>query len=554
MSRRKITEPDDVTNLSKDELKRYRQRKRKQASRMKREVLRQQAALNKPVNLLANCRTFCSKNNYTILSYGGSSDFRIIALLEHNERKDFLVQERKIETGSPTVLQNSYSSKSDAQEDYDTLLTGNRPYNLHWRTVEHYHAQAKAFIVSHSPGGSKDKKPILELGFLYALDEVLEDGFVFEGRIFTPGKIYSAQKKRDRGIYRRNSLLVVQNQKIFPEDLFSQSEEFCHSVAKYVKTESNYFAILSYVNTALSTINRYQKAFGILWSTETFWKIALKIIKNYLKTGTNGEGSVARRKHYKCIPINDLENMFSMIKNEETLNMFVISLSTGMRPREVRRLSEKKNFYVLNKSHLNYKGLGLETKDYLITKTDAKVVVENLANPALSLVSKIILNHGFQFSWTPDCPFSCQSSYKKNTNSVFTNYVERNLRATCATMIAYCDAVDSIEKGRSTRDVAAQRLGHIDTRQVLKTYAPQVPSEFSGPAEYLKISSLDLDGTRVSDYSNLWDTYLLDKWLEWYQKNKKAYYSDIKQIVLSEAEKYISSMKKPSCGDHRKTR
>lgn len=80
-------------------------------------------------------------------------------------------------------------------------------------------------------------------------------------------------------------------------------------------------------------------------------------------------------------------------------------------------------------------------------------------------------------------------------------------------MLAYCDAVDSMEKGRATRDLAAQRLGHINTLMVTQVYAPQVPSHIPNPLNYFGISGVKFREFWVTRFSTLGDAFLLKKFI-----------------------------------------
>ena len=110
-------------------------------------------------------------------------------------------------------------------------------------------------------------------------------------------------------------------------------------------------------------------------------------------------------------------------------------------------------------------------------------------------------------------------------------------------MLAYCDAVDSLEKGRATKDLAAQRLGHINTLMVTQVYAPQVSSHISNPLNFFAMAGALFGDFLVTRFSTLWDAYLVKKSLEYYKSiTGLTDFEKLKKIVKVEARHYQNMM------------
>lgn len=548
MGRRPITASTDVTNLSEQDAKKARKREQdRERQRRKRQrddkIKEIAAAEGRKIDFAANNSVFMSKHKYDLLDSFGERDFRMIFLLasrdSHHPEKHWFLHERTLREGNSVLNDKRYDSLREAEEAYELLKTGNRPKDLDWRGVEFYYPQAKAFIDSHSAGGDKSRDPVLELGFLFALDELQENGFKRkDGSERLPGRNLGRDAIDRRKQFRRNTLKIVRNQPLETRDFDEQYRHMCITLAKGCKTESTFFALLWWLNKAIAQMQLKPAVFKIVWPEVTAKGIVKQVSNDYRRSAT-GNGHLRRKKSFGYIPVDKLNDIFVAMLNEQSINMLTLSLSTGLRPGEIRRLVQKSSpHYVLNGSHLNYKGRKIENeKLFLVSKTDAKGDVELLENPMLSIVSRVILNNDMPCSWLPENPFHNESTFRKGplAKDCFTKTPERHIRASCATMLAYCDLLDSAKSGRATRDMAAQRLGHIDTKQVVSTYAPKIPSETPNPADYFGLSGLSLDGEQVSEYSTLWDVYLLFRWLSWYKKNKLGYYPHLKNLVKKEA-------------------
>jgi integrase len=513
----------------------------------RRERLKEQEALtrfNKPKgqpnrrrNNLHNERMWASRNGFQILKSEGNPESTMVFLLKHTEKEQWVVTRRSFNlvTQEPDADRRPYTALGSAQSDFEILSSGRLP-GEDWYSIENYYEKASQFIREASLG--LQPVSIFRLGFFFSLLELRENGF--EGFLGT--KNINQEKRLRRGALRRFVYELLGNVEI-PKRLGvfrTQYQNWMEKLALHAETVSNLTKLAAVLADATDAASIYPGLFGELAGVRDIQSDIYKMIRaKYLQSATS-VGHLRRTKHFSWIQIGDLNEILAPGTLPQTVfNKTLLGLTTGIRPEELGRLSEKPSLYLINGTHLNYKGTGIkDPKTFLISKTDQKVNVANLANPMLSLISRILLKFKFECSWYPENPF-VKASKLRSSHPAFEKYPERSLRATCATMLAYCDAVDSLEKGRATRDLAAQRLGHINTVMVTQVYAPQVPSHIPNPLNYFSLSGIQFGEFWVTRYSTLWDAYLLKKFLEYYKAIMPASeFEKLKVLVEKEAREF----------------
>lgn len=536
-----------LKGLSESEKKAYQKEQatlRQQRHRQKIKEEKAQSKFNKPKgeptkrrNNLHNERMWASRNNYQIIRQEGKPEGAMVFLMKHQEKKEWIVTRRDFNliTQEAEADRRIYLSEGPAQGDFEILSKGKLP-GEDWYAIENYYDKASKFIHEASMGNRP--VPIMRLGFFFSILELRENGF----EKFSGTKNISEEKKLRRGAARRFVYELLGNVVVPDKVGFFRTEyqNWLEKLANYSETVSNLTKLAAVLADATDAASIFPGLFGELTGVREIQTDLYKIVRSkYIQSATS-VGHLRRTKHFSWIQISDLNEILSPgVLPQTSFNRTLLGLTTGLRPEELERLSTQPLTYLINGTHLNYKGQGIKNpKDFLISKTDQKVNVMNLSNPMLSLIGRILLKYKFECSWYPENPFQ-KGSKPRSTHPAFEKYPERSLRASCATMLAYCDAVDSMEMGRATRDLAAQRLGHINTLMVTQVYAPQVPSHIPNPLNYFSMSGVKFDDFWVTRFSTLWDAYLLKKFLEYYKTIMgTADFEKLKSVVEKEAKDY----------------
>jgi hypothetical protein len=526
-----------VTETKEERARRLaRERKRKQRA-SERSSKFKATSESKNIGHDSNQLKWAKRNGFYVLERSGDPKIRRIYLSQSLDKKTWDVSIRSTGSGgSGSHVNIVFHDEESARINYSEAVSG---FTLgdQWRSIDDYYPQASKIIEGKA---SPVNQPTL--GLLYAIHELRENGFK-GGPAATKPMSQSARYQRMR--IRRASFSVVGNE-IVPGD----AQDFRNSygvwlgkIAAHSNSTAYYNHLEYYLKEAVRMLTSYPRIFSDYnfaisdIRMDLFKEVKSANLHIELSDGSSA-GHLKERNKYAPIPIKNLNDMLDNIKWPSVFNTTILGLSTGLRVMELDKLCKDRKYWVLNKTHLNYNCTGIDVSKKLITKTSRKYSVTKLNNPEMSLVTRVILLHKFELGWNPENPFHIQSKTRKSVPA-FTKWPQRHLRATCATNIVYCEALSTIEEGRATRDMAKDRLGHVNRQMVDDTYAPNVPTE-RNPKRYFGISSIkDDDGFEISRYSTLWDTYLLGKFISFYKKIlSKEEYSAFRRLIRKEAERY----------------
>ena len=249
------------------------------------------------------------------------------------------------------------------------------------------------------------------------------------------------------------------------------------------------------------------------------------------------EGKINKPGHHKYMPMRSIKAFLDVAweKGPKTIYpLIVLNLSTGSRPEELIRLMEHRTKYLDKSSKsLLYKWSEKLPKGVpiLVTKTPPKT------NPGTSVVTRVILQEEKLFS-PSQVPFGF---FKKNGECRAiknADYHRRNIRTTCATMLAYCDGAKTY---RSTMRMVQDRLAHVDLSMAIKIYAKDGPDSSLDPEVYMNFSKLKMKHkgkiVDISEGSNLWDLFLLSDVLQRFAlqgSNRKSGLNELKDAVMRE--------------------
>ncbi len=425
-----------------------------------------------------------------------------------------------------------YSDRAIALDHFLELSEGILPSD-DWRTIKSYAQRASAFLLKAETGQKVSDLASDRLGFVMAAVFLRERGF--EG-LAAAKWLAKSTWKRKYGAQRRiyNHIGNVTLPKSLPE-FRGVYKTWCEKLILQTEAVSGFRDQESYLKEVVEFIELYSDAFpGLAGCKGIREQIVEDMVDKYIKTSKTGR--LRRTVNYKYIPVEDLTHiLLNVLQFQHQFNSLILELSTGLRVEDCLRVLTNPELYIIDGTNFNYKGDGIENSEaWIVGKTGRKVDPSKLVNPTLSLISRIILRHKLPIGWTPFNPF-VTAKRKAFGDKIIAKYPEKCVRATCATLLSYCELVGTVEEGKATRDTAAQRLGHVDTRTVVRTYAPRLPTE-PDPFHYFGVDRIELDGEWVSEGSTLYDTYLLKMFMQFYQKKmSKADYSKLIDLIIYES-------------------
>ena len=422
-----------------------------------------------------------------------------------------------------------YLDRKIALNDFLDLSAGITPSD-DWRTIDSYAQRASAFLLKAEMGEVVTDLTNDRLGFVFCAVYLRERGF--EG--LAGSKELSPRTWKRKFAAQRRVYNVLGNVKL-PESLpefRGLYRQWCEKLVLQTEAIAGFLDQESYLKEAVEIIELYADAFpGLVGCKGIRDQIVEDILDKHVKTSKTGR--LRRTNSYRYIPIVELTHILqTTIKFQHQFNSLILELSTGLRVEDLERVVEDPDIYLLDGTHFNYRSIGIDDSDkWLVGKTGRYVDPLKLVNPSLSLVSRIILKNNLPIGWIPNNPFDTNRR-KASGDPFLTKYPERCIRATCATLLSYCELIGTVEDGRATRDTAAQRLGHVDTRTVVRTYAPHLPTN-PDPFDYFEVDKIVINGEWITQGSTLYDTYLLMMFMQWYQArmSKKEYSALINMIV-----------------------
>lgn len=407
-----------------------------------------------------------------------------------------------------------------------------------WHSLDHYKEQAKKILtqVLEHP----DYTPIFSrrYGFVFAVEEVLSEGF--EG--YPQQRNVSPQGHKALQSFRRKMLSILGNKRI-PDNASQVIQDLMGCLNKISQKQT--LSVRTYEMYLFLAVQTLKKSFQSLPAqfpqfaglSERLYNDGVIFVKNNIGS-TKNPGRLRQPKRHPYIPLEQLEKLLDLAfdVSYETYNYIILSLTTGLRPEEVERLAHFRSSYINNDGTLNYKHQHPSddvTDLPLTSKTETKVSREDLVNPLLSVVGRVILNH-YQPQLQPDDFFDKDAAIRTSHRDLSAFY-ERSLRTTCATMLAFCSQAKT---GRADLHEVKNRLAHETLDQAINTYAKHAPTGAMSPEKFFNIRNLIRaeNNFDLGKGQNLWDMWLLRNWI---QKFKAAFESSGDKVSLSRMWKQV---------------
>lgn len=401
--------------------------------------------------------------------------------------------------------------------------------SVYWENVDDKKSQARNFLAKYDSG--KDffyHYPLYEMPFMFALAEE-KDVSLDLSKI--PARRY---------IVRLLSGLTFPQeekaQKAFVKEMFIKIAEDVNDEGFVARGTYHFKANI--IIEMLTTLSLFSDVYPpIARSMEHFRKTKEEVAKKYeYNPIKNLTGTIIDAEHYKYFQYDHLNKILDLAYDASPsfFNFCILGLSTGLRLTELEKLIDGKFRYVTEGAFLNYKG------GELVTKTAGKVELSLMVNPELSIVSRLILFYDNILNIEDF--FDLKKDKIRLLHPEMKDYVARCFRTTCATMLAYCDKLNG--RGRASLRDAQNRLGHSTMNMVIRIYAKRIPSTGS-PLRYYNFSGvIKIDGHDITQHSNLWDSWLLQKYVEKtvlnlsHSQNADTELRKFKMLCLSEAKKF----------------
>lgn len=420
----------------------------------------------------------------------------------------------------------TFDSESEAREFFRKTKDGSA--DDAWVTVDDKISQAQSFIKRYlDEKESFYHYPLMNLDFMFALAEVSENGSASDKVKGIRRNLAKLLKGISFDCNERQYPLVIRE--ILMRIAGDVGEEGFVTQATY-KTKA--MVVLGMVKI-LSQYTVYRNLATQIISME---KMIGEVLKAESYDENKDSGTIVTGEHFKYIEIVHLRKILdkAWAFSPYLYNYIILGLSSGLRPSELWRLQDNHCLFVISEGFLDYKA------GRLVKKTKKKADTSKLVNPALSIVSRLILFH--------DKTFYDKNFFKKKAGSYRMDsldleiYVERCLRTTCATMMAYCEKIEG--QGRASLRDAQYKLGHMTLTMLLNVYARKTPP-ISSPIVYFdnwggKINMKNKHGENIllTKHTNLWDAWLLNDYLD---RKFSDFNSDpakkdaLKEVVIKES-------------------
>lgn len=452
------------------------------------------------------------------------------------------------------IAQESFSSLAEAKSEFNQIKEN---VSKRWLTVDHHLKNAAKFKVLYKENSNRSfgRYPLNQLSFLLAVNEVDTDGYNFDwnGDSYKkPGADKNNKSKQEENQKKRRYITnLLGNPEVPNFENISEWEDFLEDSFEAFANDVNQEGTTSTItynrkcDCIISTLESL-KAHDVVF--ENIYKIcdrAKKIAKDVESRNTynkkEGVGSIVGKDHFDPIMLDKLEVLFEKVwdggKGKEEFKVVILALSTMLRPTELEELIDNPSLYITERDYLDYRN------GKLITKTLRTADMEDLTDPLIQVVARVILFH-------QGCELN-KNYFRKNNKNSYRSIEDledcffRRFRTTGATMLSYCRKAKEKE-GRTTSQDVQVRLGHTTTAMAETVYAKKVPSS-KNPRNYFgftgDVSIENEKGTKelISQNSSMWDSWLLGKYI---QKQKEFLKDDQKalneflKICLEEGRKF----------------
>lgn len=418
-----------------------------------------------------------------------------------------------------------FSSLDDALAEYNSAIKVIKSTDL---TVLGRHLPiAKRLIkkIKTSPKGRpcdlSRYRDLNKLSFLFTVGYLFEHGFEMEdfkieGRSrVLPRTARHRWQRAERVLNKTGELEILTSKdsdyRDLKEDLYEMMDKFSIDGSFKADTIGDYF------NNILDTAKDGAAVLGTKRELESELELLRASVWTYVKNSTisqaSGKGHLEKSEEYTPIDLDLLKKWLHFVSERDfgVFNSLIFSLSTGVRPTELYKLIEDPEKYLINGKQLDYKS------GRLITKTSYKIETKDLANPSLSIISRVLIKNypqtnriGLEQGFLP-----IQKSGKKGwlRRGEFEDIVHRRLRTTTGHMIAQCLSSEQPQVSANLY-LIKDRLGHVTLKQSIARYAKNLMDPDKKAEAYFGIKDLVVDGKDVSHGFPLWDSWLAMIWLK----------------------------------------
>lgn len=460
----------------------------------------------------------------------------------------------------------TYTEKDKAKELFDQVV-GGKVQDPNWYGIEYYKPLAMSLIRAYKKNPLGPLPPFdRRYAFVLALAECLHEGFTDSEGQFLPlkggDKGHRNMRRNQRRILldRIGAKPIANHKELVRNELVSMAE----MVAKDTRTKNGRIKVGTWVRK-LDTIYEFIDVADYMPSVfpeiaglaGAFEEDTKNTLRAYRQKTSSPNGTIALNESYPPIPLKHLGTILkeAFETNVSLYDYIILGLTTGLRVEELRRLIKYRMAYVRVDRTLNYKhqAVAQEIEHIPLTsKTEENVLRETLANPRLSIIGHIILKHCDPMIEPLDF-FKLHNS-KRCFRKQFPEcrkYVERSMRATCATMLAY---TDKAKEGRANIYDVKDRLAHTSIGTASKKYAKNPPIDATVfPEQYFSNAHLlthKESGLHLAKGEFLWDSWLLRDWMvrrkELFEKERDKKSLDLMyKQVIDEVKAYHATLELP---------
>lgn len=441
------------------------------------------------------------------------------------EEKGYAVQVR-FQDGHVNSINKPYPTLDEAEKQFQ--IANEVKTKVQLQLIDNYYITAKKFIrkyKEHEERGDLGKADfslftdLKKIQFIIAVSELHEFGFEILGENKkVEFKLKGSKSGKDKDFFdgrrriNRNLVRKIDNYD-FDTGLSSLRPKLLKTLdaitSEAIFSESYVFGLYSRMIVSAKTVFQgYHKAYGDFPDEDAIYALFEEYRDQNIISGVNPNGRIERQNPHPMIPIDELNKILDLgfEMSAGLFNFLILSLSTTLRPSEIRRLVENKERLILNGEELDYK------TGRIIQKTTGKWDPSELTNPALSIISRVILNYNH-----PIAPknivvefFAAQGEMRGEVE--LEGFYERALRTTAGHMLGFC--IKAQYPHTSNIYLIKERMGHRTIKQAMKTYAKNLPHNRKSPEGYFGNAGVKKDGVLLTAHQPLWDSYLLSKWIE----------------------------------------
>lgn len=429
-----------------------------------------------------------------------------------------------------------FSTKEEALSDFKKLCDGE--IEQRWQSIEGNKIHAYNFITKY-PKGSFNYFP-RTLAFLLAIDEVRRDGF----RDLPPSdNTITNESRRRKQVNRRAFLQVVGNISInFKIDKHEVHATIEHILVrclravkgKNLKTTGYRCSRVTVIGDLRKTLDKYSQVINNLNNCSDSWlkgAVSETIKHNMMSKHNKSDTALKQGDSYQPIPLYLVKSMldYAWQINHDLYYLILLQLLIALRIIEFYRKNYDLRAYITDDNTMDY--------NEIVKKTDREEKKKKYGKPRVPILARVIIIH-HNPSPSPRNFFSLRNKHGvRNVIDGMKPFPERSLRTTAGHMIGKCKSIIS-GIGGAPEYTIKQRMAHSTRKMELEKYAKDDIDSSLDPHSYFGINGdeIRINGEIITRNSILWDTWLLDDYIE----KQNALYA----ISESDSDKEIQKKKR----------